>query len=98
MILIGIVKVFREMRTGGYDEAGLDRQLDSRGLMNRLFGRLTKAVAKPWHMYPVGLLFGLGFDTASEVALLVIAGGPGQPGCRGTRSSACRSCSPRGCR
>jgi high-affinity nickel-transport protein len=43
--------------------------------MNRVFGRLTKAVAKPRHMYPVGLLFGLGFDTASEVALLVIAGG-----------------------
>jgi nickel/cobalt transporter (NiCoT) family protein len=48
--------------------------------MNRLFGRLTKAVAKPRHMYPVGLLFGLGFDTASEVALLVIAGGAGAAG------------------
>jgi high-affinity nickel-transport protein len=45
LILLGIVKVFREMRTGRYEEAGLDRQLDSRGLMNRLFGRLTKAVA-----------------------------------------------------
>src|SRR6266576_5450996 len=64
VILLGIVKVFREMRTGRYDEAGLERRLDSRGLMNRLFGRLTKAVAKPRHMYPVGLLFGLGFDTA----------------------------------
>jgi len=80
VILLGIVKVFREMRTGRYDEAGLERQLDSRGLMNRLFGRLTKAVAKPRHMYPVGLLFGLGFDTASEVALLVIAGGAGASG------------------
>ena len=80
VILLGIVKVFREMRTGRYDEAGLERQLDSRGLMNRLFGRLTKAVAKPRHMYPVGLLFGLGFDTASEVALLVIAGGAGAAG------------------
>src|SRR5262249_49778472 len=65
----------REMRTGRYDERGLERELDSRGLMNRLFGRLTKAVTKPRHMYPIGLLFGLGFDTASEVALLVIAGG-----------------------
>ena len=80
VILLGIVKVFREMRTGRYDEAGLERQLDSRGLMNRLFSRLTKAVAKPQHMYPVGLLFGLGFDTASEVALLVIAGGAGAAG------------------
>jgi high-affinity nickel-transport protein len=77
VILLGIVKVFREMRTGPYDEAGLERHLDSRGLMNRLFGRLTHTVKKPWHVYPVGLLFGLGFDTASEVALLVIAGGAG---------------------
>jgi nickel/cobalt transporter (NiCoT) family protein len=80
VILLGIVKVFREMRTGRYDEAGLDRQLNSRGLMNRLFGRTTKAVTKPRHMYPVGLLFGLGFDTASEVALLVIAAGAGTAG------------------
>jgi high-affinity nickel-transport protein len=80
VILLGIVKVFRELRSGRYDEAGLERQLDSRGLMNRLFGRLTKAVAKPRHMYPIGLLFGLGFDTASEVALLVIAGGAGAAG------------------
>ena len=80
VILLGIVKVFREMRTGRYDEVGLERQLNSRGLMNRLFGRLTKAVAKPRQMYPVGLLFGLGFDTASEVALLVIAAGAGTAG------------------
>jgi high-affinity nickel-transport protein len=80
VILLGIVKVFHEMRTGRYDEAGLERRLDSRGLINRLFGRLTKAVAKPRHMYPVGLLFGLGFDTASEVALLVIAVGAGTAG------------------
>ena len=80
VILLGIVKVFREMKTGRYDEAGLERQLDSRGLMNRLFGRLTRAVAKPRHMYPIGLLFGLGFDTASEVALLVVAGGAGAAG------------------
>src|SRR6201995_741572 len=79
-ILFGIVKVFREMKTGRYDETGLERQLDNRGLMNRLFGRVTKVVAKPHHMYPVGLLFGLGFDTASEVALLVIAGSAGAAG------------------
>jgi high-affinity nickel-transport protein len=79
-ILLGIVKVFSELRTGRYDEAGLERRLASRGLMNRLFGRLTGAVAKPLHMYPVGLLFGLGFDTASEVALLVVAGSAGAAG------------------
>jgi high-affinity nickel-transport protein len=80
VILLGIVKVFRELRSGRYDEAGLERQLDSRGVMNRLFGRLTKAVGKPRHLYPIGLLFGLGFDTASEVALLVIAGSAGAAG------------------
>jgi high-affinity nickel-transport protein len=80
VILVGIIGVFREMRTGRYDEARLERQLDSRGLMSRMFGRLTVAVSKPTHMYPIGLLFGLGFDTASEVALLIIAGGSGAAG------------------
>jgi len=80
VILFGIFRVFRQLRTGRYDEAGLERELNSRGLMNRFFGRLTRAVAKPRHMYPVGLLFGLGFDTASEVALLVIAAGAGTAG------------------
>jgi len=73
-ILLGIVRVFRKMRRGRYDEAELERRLDSRGLMCRLFGRVTGAVAEPRHMYPVGLLFGLGFDTAGAVTLLVIAG------------------------
>ena len=73
--LVGIVQVFREMRHGGYDEAELERQLDKRGFLNRILGRVTRAVTKPWHMYPTGFLFGLGFDTVSEVGLLVIAGG-----------------------
>src|SRR5262249_25616704 len=75
VILYGVVKVFREMRTGRYDEHELEQQLASRGLMNRVFGRFTGAVSRPWHMYPVGVLFGLGFDTASEVALLFLAAG-----------------------
>jgi nickel/cobalt transporter (NiCoT) family protein len=75
VILIGIVRMFREMRAGRYDEAALEEQLQKRGLMNRLLGRLTRAVSKPAHMYPIGLLFGLGFDTATEVGLLVLAGG-----------------------
>ncbi|MFI1183507.1 HoxN/HupN/NixA family nickel/cobalt transporter [Streptomyces sp. NPDC020799] len=74
IILAGIWKVFRKMRTGQYDEAALERQLNSRGLMNRLLGRVMKSVGKPWHMYPLGLLFGLGFDTATEIALMVLAG------------------------
>jgi high-affinity nickel-transport protein len=74
-ILLGILKVFREMRTGSHNETELERRLNSRGLMNRFFGRFTRAITKPWHMYPIGALFGLGFDTASEVALLLLAAG-----------------------
>ncbi len=73
--LIGILKVFHRMRTGELDERELEKQLDQRGFLNRILGRATRAVTKPWHMYPVGLLFGLGFDTVTEVGLLVVAGG-----------------------
>ena len=75
VILVGIVRVSREMRNGTFDEAELEQQLNSRGLMNRLLGRFTRTVTESWHMYPIGLLFGLGFDTASEVALLFLAAG-----------------------
>jgi high-affinity nickel-transport protein len=74
VILAGIVKVFREMRTGRFSDAELEEQLLKRGLMNRLLGPLNRRVDSPWKMYPIGLLFGLGFDTATEVALLVLAG------------------------
>jgi high-affinity nickel-transport protein len=74
VILLGIVRVFRKMRTGSYDDRQLEEQLDKRGLMNRFFGPLARRVDAPWKIYPIGALFGLGFDTASEVALLVLAG------------------------
>jgi high-affinity nickel-transport protein len=74
VILLGIVRVFRKMRTGSYDDRQLEEQLDKRGLMNRFFGPLARRVDAPWKIYPIGVLFGLGFDTASEVALLVLAG------------------------
>src|SRR5216683_8054516 len=74
VILGGIIKVFREMRAGSFSEAELEEQLAKRGLMNRLLGPLNKRVDQPWKMYPIGLLFGLGFDTATEVAFLVLAG------------------------
>jgi nickel/cobalt transporter (NiCoT) family protein len=74
-ILIGIIKVFRKMKRGIYDEHALEDQLNNRGLMNRYLGRLTRTVTRPQQMYPIGVLFGLGFDTATEVALLVLAGG-----------------------
>ncbi len=73
--LIGILKVFRAMRHGHFDEAALEEQLDKRGFLNRILRPVTRAVSKPWHMFPVGLLFGLGFDTVTEVGLLVVAGG-----------------------
>jgi high-affinity nickel-transport protein len=74
-ILLGIARVFRDMRGGAYDEAELEERLNRRGLMNRVYGRFTRAVRKPWQMYPLGILFGLGFDTATEVALLFLAAG-----------------------
>ncbi|MFE7856730.1 HoxN/HupN/NixA family nickel/cobalt transporter [Streptomyces sp. NPDC057403] len=74
VILAGIWKVFRQMRSGHFDEAALEEQLDKRGFMNRLLGRVMKSITKSWQMYPLGLLFGLGFDTATEIALLVLAG------------------------
>ena len=74
IVMIGIVKVYREMKEGRYDNAELERQLANRGMMNRFFGGYAKRIDTPWKMYPVGLLFGLGFDTATEVALLVLAG------------------------
>jgi nickel/cobalt transporter (NiCoT) family protein len=74
VILVSIVKVFRQMRHGTYSDEELERQLDSRGLMNRIFGGYATRIDAPWKMYPVGALFGLGFDTATEVALLVLAG------------------------
>ena len=74
-VLIGSVRVFRRMRAGQFDECELERQLDSRGLLNRFYARATRAISKPAHMYPLGLLFGLGFDTATEVVLLLLAAG-----------------------
>jgi nickel/cobalt transporter (NiCoT) family protein len=74
IVLVGILRVFVGLRRGVYDEAELEQHLDNRGLINRLLGRFTKSITKSWHMYPVGVLFGLGFDTATEIALLVLAG------------------------
>lgn len=70
VVLVGIVKVFRSMRRGLYDEAELERQLQSRGLMYRFFRRWMNAITKTWHMLFVGVVFGIGFDTATEVLLL----------------------------
>jgi high-affinity nickel-transport protein len=74
IVLVSIVRIFRRMRHGDYSEAELNEQLNNRGFLNRFYKRATNAVTKPWHMYPVGMLFGLGFDTATEIALLATAG------------------------
>jgi high-affinity nickel-transport protein len=74
VILVSLWRIFRRMRHGELDEAALEHELANRGLLARFYGRMTRAVRKPWQMYPLGLLFGLGFDTATEVALLVLAG------------------------
>jgi nickel/cobalt transporter (NiCoT) family protein len=70
IVLAGIFKVFREMRQGTCNEAELEAQLQARGLMYRFFGRLMRSVNRTWQLYFVGLLFGIGFDTATEVLLL----------------------------
>ncbi len=75
VVLRQIVSVFRRMKNGEYDEAELENQLNKRGFLNRFLGKITKSVTKPWHMYPLGILFGLGFDTATDISLLVLAGG-----------------------
>jgi nickel/cobalt transporter (NiCoT) family protein len=70
IVLAGIFKVFREMRNGAYDEQQLEAQLQARGLMYRFFGRFMKSIRHTWQLYFVGLVFGIGFDTATEVVLL----------------------------
>ena len=73
--VVGIARVFRRIRTGCYNEAELEHHLEHRGLIARLLTRVMRRVDRPWHLYPVGLLMGLGFDTATQVALLVLAAG-----------------------
>ena len=76
LVLIDIGRIFRGMKSGSYDRERLEQRLLDRGFMNRFFiGRFARLVRKSWHMYPLGLLFGLGFDTATEVGLLALAAG-----------------------
>ena len=74
VVLMGILKVFRDLRRGRFDEKTLESHLNERGFLNRIFGKLMRSIRRPSQMYGVGLLFGLGFDTATEVAFLVLAG------------------------
>jgi len=74
MILFSIVGVFIQMRKGAYNEEELEKHLNSRGFLMRFFGPIARRIDKSWKMYPLGILFGLGFDTATEIGLLVLAG------------------------
>lgn len=74
VILVGIYRTFRRVRNGGrYEEEDLNVLLAGRGLMARIFRPLFAMIRRSWHMYPLGFLFGLGFDTATEISLLGIS-------------------------
>ena len=76
LVLLDLLKVWQQARTGAHSHAHLEDLLARRGLLNRLFGgRLRRLLTRSWQMYPLGLLFGLGFDTASEVGLLAMTAG-----------------------
>ena len=72
LIFWEVYRIFQRLRAGTLDNAQLEAQLNNRGFMNRYFNWLFKFVNKPWQIYPVGVLFGLGFDTATEVTLIAI--------------------------
>lgn len=72
--LLGIWKVYAELRAGRFDERELQAQLDNRGLLARILRPVLRRITRPSQMFVVGGLFGLGFDTATEVALLALAG------------------------
>lgn len=73
VILRGLIDIWRKYKSGTYTAEHLDRLMAERGLMNRVLGgRWRKFMKSSWHMYPLGILFGLGFDTATEVGLLAL--------------------------
>ena len=76
VVLLDILGVFRQMKRGAYNEQKLDEALQQQGLMSRFFlRRVGDKIDASWKMYPLGVLFGLGFDTATEIGLLAIAAG-----------------------
>jgi high-affinity nickel-transport protein len=81
VVFRAVWRTWRTVRRGGrLVEDELDRVLGQRGFLGRIFGPLFRLVGKSWHMYPLGFLFGLGFDTATEVALLGIAAAEAEKG------------------
>jgi len=77
IIVFGIYRIYKELRRGKVNQNRLENLLDNRGFLSRYFRPLFKIVRRPWQIYPIGVLFGLGFDTATEVALIAISVGIG---------------------
>jgi high-affinity nickel-transport protein len=75
VVLLDILRIYRDMKRGAFDHEQLEETLMNRGFMGRFFKRFFGMINESWHMYPLGFLFGLGFDTASEIALLAITAG-----------------------
>ncbi len=76
LVLLDILRIYRQMKSASYDTQRLEERLVDRGFMNRFFvGRFASKIKASWQMYPLGVLFGLGFDTATEVGLLAVAAG-----------------------
>ncbi|HTI80103.1 MAG TPA: HoxN/HupN/NixA family nickel/cobalt transporter [Acetobacteraceae bacterium] len=74
LVFVSIYRTFRVVKAGGrFVAEDLDLALANRGLLGRLFRRFFRLVERSWQMYPLGILFGLGFDTATEVGLLGIS-------------------------
>jgi len=74
VVFLDIYRMFRGISRGGaYDEQSLEDFLDQRGLLARFFRPAFRLIQRSWHLYPLGVLFGLGFDTATEVAVLGLA-------------------------
>jgi high-affinity nickel-transport protein len=80
LVLLDVVRVYRRLKAGEYDRESLELDLTAGGFMTKIFGRLFRVIRHSWQMYPVGFLFGLGFDTASEVAILAISAGAAAKG------------------
>jgi nickel/cobalt transporter (NiCoT) family protein len=73
IIVVDVYRIFRGLRDRRLDQQALDDQMDKRGFLYRYFGKLFKVVNEPWQIYPIGVLFGLGFDTATEVLVISVA-------------------------
>ncbi|MFZ1022997.1 MAG: HoxN/HupN/NixA family nickel/cobalt transporter [Thermoplasmata archaeon] len=73
IIVLEVYRIFKGLKNRELDQKALDEQMEKRGFLYRYFGKLFKVIEKPWQIYPIGVLFGLGFDTATEVLLIGIA-------------------------